>query len=155
MSTFPALLMLHLIALVLMVGTTLIDFINYQTFWKLFDHQKEKAAGVLVIAAKFPKLIGIGGGLIIVTGLGMIALTHGVLAQQLWFRIKFVFVLLLIGNNIFNGGKLGIKLKEIIDGNAPDLAVKALNLKGRLRTFHLLQLSIFLIIIFLSAYKFN
>jgi hypothetical protein len=85
----------------------------------------------------------------------MIALTHGLLAEQLWFRVKFVFVLLLIGNNIFYGRRLGVKLRKIIDGNAPDLATRVLKLEGKLRTYHLLQLCIFLIIIFLSAYKFN
>lgn len=155
MSIFPFLLMLHLIALALMVGTTLIDFVNYQTFWKLFVRQKEQAAGVLAATAKFPRLIGIGTGLLILTGVGMIALTHGLLAQQLWFRIKFVFVLLLIGNGIFNGTRLGVKLRKIIDANEPDLTDQVMNIKNKLRTFHLLQFCIILIIIFLSAYKFN
>jgi len=114
MSIFPALLMLHLISLVLMAGTTLV-----------------------------------------VTGIGMIALTHGLMAQQLWFRIKIVFILLLMANGIFNGARLGVKLRRIIDANAPDLTHRVLNVKGRLRTFHLVQFCIFLIIIFLSAYKFN
>jgi uncharacterized membrane protein len=155
MSIFLTLLMLHLIGLVLMAGTTLINFINYQTFWKLFGYQKEQATGVLATTAKLPRLIGIGAGLLVSTGIGMIALTHGVLAQQLWFRIKFVFVLLLIANNVFNGRKLEEKLKALISGNAPNLAAQVLNLQGRLRTYYLLQLGIFVIIIFLSAYKFN
>ena len=152
MSVFFTFLMLHLIGLILMVGTTLIDFVTYQTFWKLFDRQKEQAAGILAATAKFSRLIGIGAGLLILTGVGMIALTHGALAQQLWFRIKFIFVLLLIANGIFNGNRLGAKLRKISASNAPD---QVLHLKGRMRTFHLVQLSIFLIVIFLSAYKFN
>jgi hypothetical protein len=155
MSIFPALLMLHLTGLVLMAGTSLIDFINYQAFWKLFNHQKEQAAGILVASAKFPRLIGLGAGLLIITGLGMIALTHGMLAEQLWFRIKIVFILLLIGNGIFNGNRLGVKLRKIIIGNMPDMLDQALNLKSKIRTFYLIQFCIFLIIIFLSAYKFN
>ncbi|PTS98550.1 hypothetical protein DBR11_14580 [Pedobacter sp. HMWF019] len=138
-----------------MAGTTLINFVNYQTFWKLFEHQNEKATGVLSITARLPRLIGIGAALLVCTGIGMIALTHGVLAQQLWFRIKFVLVLLLIANNIFNGRELETKLSNMISGNASDLSSQALNLKDRLRTYYLLQLGIFLIIIFLSAYKFN
>lgn len=155
MQIFPALLMLHLIALVLMAGTTLIDFVQYQTFWKIFDHQKEQAAGILAATAKFPRLIGIGGGLLIITGVGMIALTHGILAEQLWFRIKIVFILLLIGNGTVNGTRVGVKLRKMITENGPDLADQLPDLKSKLRRFYLVQLGIFLIIIFLSAYKFN
>ncbi|MEV4884091.1 hypothetical protein MRBLMN1_002603 [Chitinophaga ginsengisegetis] len=155
MSIFHFLLMVHLIALILMVGTTLIDFINYQTFWRLFGRQNERAIGILTATAKFPKLIGIGAGLLVVTGAGMIIFTHGLMAQQLWFRIKIVFVLLLVGNNIFYGARLGIKLRKAIGSNAHDLIVRVLNLKDKLRTFHIVQLCIILIIIFLSVYKFN
>lgn len=155
MSIFPTLLMLHLIALVVMAGTTVIDFVIYQSFWKLLSHQKEQAAGILEATTKFPRLIGIGAGLLIFTGAAMIALTHGLLAQQLWFHIKIIFVLLLIANGAFNGNRLNAKLRNIINLNTPDLAAQMLNLKGRLRTFYLLQFCTFLIIIFLSAYKFN
>lgn len=155
MSIFLTLLMLHLIGLVLMVGTTLISFINYQTFWRLFDHQKEQAIGALATTIKLPRLIGIGAGLLIITGIGMIALTGGTLARQLWFVIKFVFILLLIANNAFSGRKLETKLTAIFSGHEPYLSTQVWTLKGKLRTFYLLQLGIFLIIIFLSAYKFN
>lgn len=155
MSIFLTLLMLHLTGLVLMAGSTLINFLNYQTFWKLFDDNKEHAAGALATTARLPRLIGIGAGLLITTGFAMIALTHGALAQQIWFRIKFVFVLLLIANNIFNGRKLETKLSAIITRDSPNFGLVASNLKNRLRTYYISQLAFFLIIIFLSAYKFN
>lgn len=155
MSTLSALLMLHLLALILMAGTTFIDFINYQMFWKLFNHQRKQADGILSASAKFPGLIGIGAGFLIITGVGMIALTHGVWAQQLWFRIKMIFVLLLIFNSIFYGNRLSARLRAVVRLDAPDLAQQLINLKGKLRTFHLLQLGFLLMIIFLSAYKFN
>ena len=155
MAIFPALLTLHLIALAVMVGTSLIDFFTYQTFWKLLMHQREQAAGVLTAMAKFPKLIGIGGGLLVVTGVGMIALAHGMLAEQIWFKIKIVLVLLLIGNNGFYGARLSVKIRKIFTVNTLEMVDQLLILKSKLRTFYLVQLCIFFIIIFLSAYKFN
>lgn len=155
MSMLPALLMLHLLALILMAGTTLIDFINYQMFWKLFNHRRDQADGILSATAKFPKLIGIGAGFLIITGVGMIAMTHGVWAQQLWFRIKIIFVLLLILNAVFNGNRLSAKLRAVIGGNGPDLPQQVLTLKGKLQIFYLLQFGLLVMIIFLSAYKFN
>lgn len=150
-----ALLMLHLLALILMAGTTFIDFINYRMFWKLLNHQRKQADGILSASAKFPKLIGIGAGFLIITGIGMMALTHGVWAQQLWFRIKMIFVLLLILNSVFYGNRLSAQLRAIAGLDTPDLAHQLLSLKGKLQTFHLLQFGFLLMIIFLSAYKFN
>lgn len=155
MSFFPALLALHLTALILMAGTTVIDFVNYRMFWKLLDHQKEQATGVLASTAKFSRIIGISAGWLIITGAGMIALTHGLLAQQLWFRIKIIFVLLLIGNGIFIGNRLGLKIRKSAGSNAPDSTQQVRYFKGKLQVFHLVQLCIFLIIIILSSYKFN
>ena len=151
----PAFLMLHLIALILLVGTTLIDFLNHRTFWKLYEHQQERASTILEASANYSRLTGIGAALLIVTGICMIALNHGWPAGQLWFRIKMILVLLLIANTIFNGRRLAIQLRKITNGNSPGLVGQALNLKRKLQTFYLIQLGIFLIIIFLSAYKFN
>lgn len=152
---FPAFLMLHLIALILLAGTTLIDFLNYRLFWKLFEHKQERAFAILEVSAPYSRLTGIGAALLIVTGICMVALNHGWPAGQLWFRIKMILVLLLIVNTIFNGRRLGLKLRKIIEGNLPGLVGQALNLKDKLQTFYLIQLGIFLVIIFLSAYKFN
>ena len=52
---FPGFLILHLTALVLMAGTTLIDYIGYQTFWKFYEHEKEKSSGVLQFLNRFPR----------------------------------------------------------------------------------------------------
>ena len=155
MFFLPALLMLHLTALVLLAGTTLVDFVNFQAFWKLYEHQKEQASGILTASAKYSRLTGIGAALLIITGTCMLVLTHGVYARQVWFRIKIVLVLLLIVNSIFNGARVGMQLRKTFNANPPGMATQISGLKYRLQTFYFLQLSILLIIILLSAYKFN
>lgn len=155
MSIFPALLTLHLIGFIMMAGATLVDFVNYQNFWKLFHHQKEQATGILLSSARFSRLIGIGGALLITTGIGMIALTDGALASQLWFKIKMVFVILLIANGGFNGRRLTSKLTKRIITKVPFWDEQTFAVQGKLRVYFLLQLGIFLTIIFLSAYKFS
>jgi uncharacterized membrane protein len=153
-AIFPALLTVHLIAFAFMAGTTVIEFINYRTFWKLFNDQKEQAAAVLAATAKFSKLIGIGAALLILTGAGMIALTHGLLAQQLWLKIKLVLVVLLILNGVLNGNKIAANIRKAVDQNAPDQFAHLTMLKGKMQAFYLLQLIILFIIVFLAAYKF-
>jgi uncharacterized membrane protein len=154
-NVFAAFLTLHLISLVIMAGTTLIDFISYQTYWKLFDQNGERAAGILEATSKFPRLIGIGAAFLVVSGVGMIALTHGLLAEQLWFKIKFTLVIVLVTNGILVGARNGIKLRKAVAINGPELKSQIVSIKTNLRRFHITQLIIFCTIIILSAYKFN
>lgn len=155
MSIFPILLTLHLIAFTLMAGTTFIDFINYRTFWKLVNRQKEQASGILAAANNYSRLTGIGGGLLIITGFSMVALLQGFQYDQLWFRIKMILVLFLVINHIFNGRRLGVKLRKAFRTEADASADQVLRLKGRLQTFYLMQLFAFLVIAVLTTYKFN
>lgn len=155
MSIFPTLLTLHLIAFTLMAGTTVIDFVNYRTFWKLVNRQKEQALGILAATTKYSRLTGIGAALLIATGIGMVALRNGYPGEQLWFRIKMILVLLLVGNNLLNGRRLDIKLRRTFRTDPEAATDHALNLKSKLQTFYLVQLGIFLTIIFLTTNKFT
>ena len=151
----PALLSLHLIALILMAGTTLIDFVTVRGFWRLFEKQKEKAFGLLDATAAYSRLIGIGAAILIITGFGMMFVTHGVFGEQLWFRIKFIFVILLVANGVFIGRRLGLRLRKTVsdsDQNNPDGIAQV---RKNLYRFHMSQLLIFTVIIFLSIFKFN
>ena len=151
----PALLSLHLIALILMAGTTLIDFVTVRGFWRLFEKQKEKAFGLLEATTAYSRIIGIGAAILIITGFGMMFITHGVFGEQLWFRIKFVFVLLLVANGIFIGRRLGLRLRRTVsvtDQINPDGIIQV---RKNLYRFHISQLLIFIVIIFLSIFKFN
>jgi hypothetical protein len=151
----PALLSLHLIALILMAGTTLIDFVTVRGFWRLLEKQKEKAFGLLEATTAYSRIIGIGAAILIITGFGMMFITHGVFGEQLWFRIKFVFVLLLVANGIFIGRRLGLRLRRTVsvtDQINPDGIIQV---RKNLYRFHISQLLIFIVIIFLSIFKFN
>lgn len=154
-SLFPTFLTLHLTALTLMAGTTLVDFIAYRSLWQIINQEKELSTGLLQLMAKLPRIIGIGAAILVSTGIGMMVLTHGVFGEQLWFRIKFGLVLLLIGNGLLVGRRLGTKLRKLLADNGPVLTDQVNVIRGSLTRFHLMQLSIFFIIIFLSAFKFN
>lgn len=148
-------LILHLSGLIIMAGTTLIDYISYKTFWKLFNHENEKSAGVLALIGKLPRFSGIGAALLILSGIGMMALTHGVFGEQLWFRIKFALVIILIVNTLLVARRQGTKLRKLINTDGPGIAQQASHIKTNMNRFHMTQLGIFFIIIFLSVFKFN
>jgi hypothetical protein len=151
----PALLTLHLIALIVMAGTTLVDYITLKQFWRIFEKQTERASGMLGATASFSRIIGIGAALLILTGFGMMFVTHGVFGEQIWFRIKFVFVLLLVANGVFIGRRLGLRLRKTILLNDQTNQHGIPKLRSGLNRFHISQLLIFTVIIFLSIFKFN
>jgi hypothetical protein len=151
----PALLSLHLIALVLMAGTTLVDFITLRSFWQLFEKQKERASVLLEATVSYSRMIGIGAAFLILTGFGMMFITHGVFGEQLWFRVKFVFVLLLVANGVFIGRRLGLRLRKTMNGTDQPNPDRIARVRKNLNRFHISQLLIFTIIIFLSIFKFN
>lgn len=155
-STFlPALLVLHLTGLTIMAGTTLIDFTIFKTFWKYFDKNTEKSKGVLAGTSKSSRLIGIGAALLVITGIGMMALTHGVFGEQLWFRIKIGIVLILMLNGIIFGRRQGEKLRAIINKDGAYLTEQVNRIKTNLNIFFAIQLALFFSIVFLSVFKFN
>jgi hypothetical protein len=152
---FSSFLVLHLLSLVLLAGTTVVDFIGYQNFWRILQKDKTMASGVLEFLRKLNRLLGIGGALIVVSGMAMMIITHGVFGQQTWFRIKFALVLILIGNGIFSGRRLAIGLKKILSENTADPGAQMRQARTGLNRFHIIQLSIIVVIVFLSVFKFN
>jgi len=148
-------LTIHLIALTVMAGTTLIDFLSYRTFWKHFSRKSEQSVGILEVLDKFSRVAGIGAALLIISGVGMMAVTRGVFGEHLWFRIKFALVIVLIANGLLGGRRQSGRLRKVIAVNGPDLRAQTAIIRSRLNRFHVLQLCILVTIIFLSVFKFN
>ncbi|MCW3117784.1 MAG: hypothetical protein JWM28_1866 [Chitinophagaceae bacterium] len=152
---YATFLILHLIGLTIMAGTTLIDLIGYRTYWKYHDHNKDKSDAILQLLAKLARPVGIGAALLVFSGLGMMVITHGIFGEQIWFRIKFGLVIILIANNLLFGRRQGAALKKAVSINEASPAWKVEKIKKNMNLFHFSQLLIFLVIIFLSVFKFN
>lgn len=150
-----SILVLHLIGLTIMAGTTVVDFTTFKTFWKQFYEDKEKSMGLLMATSKFSRLTGIGAALLVVTGIGMMALTNGIFGEQLWFRIKIGIVVALMLNGLFFGRRLGIKLRKTLSADAPYLTAQINRIRVNLNIFFTLQFILFFCIVFLSVFKFN
>ena len=149
------LLTLHLTGLIMIAGTTIIDYSTFKTFWKLVDGGQEISSGLLEATSKFSRLAGIGAALLILTGVGMMALTHGVFGEQVWFRIKFTLVVILILNGLVAGRRQGLKLRKVIANGGPGFTEQSNKLRTKLNCFYLVQLILFFAIVFLSVFKFN
>ena len=137
----------------LFAGSTVADFVTYKQFWKQYAQDKTKAAAILQAMEKFPVLIRIGIITVVLTGVGMMAVTHGVFGEQLWFRIKFGLVVIVILNGILVGRRQGINLRKMLEVN--DTSGKDQKIKSNLRLFHAVQFTLFFVIVLLSVFKFN
>lgn len=156
-SLLQSLLVLHLIGLVVMAGITLADMVAWRYFWKTWATDKRLGAQVTGAMSNFPRLLGIGAALLVITGIGMMAIVHGIYGEQVWMRIKIVIVLMVIINAIVLARPQMVKLQGLLKGNVLDSGVQHQieSLKGRLNLFHISQLLLFATIILLSVFKFN
>jgi len=155
-ALFHLALLTHIIGLTMMAGTTLVDYMITKQFWPQLNADRQKGLAIYNTMAKFRKLLAIGILLLIISGVTMMYTTHGVFGEQIWFRIKFGFVIVIIINGLAIGRRLGRKLgKALAEEASATNEAKLLKLKSNINTFILSQLTFFIIIFTLSAFKFN
>jgi uncharacterized membrane protein len=154
-TTLHLLLFLHLTGLVLIAGTTIIERITYNLFWKQYAADRSKGVIVLQTIARFTRLTTIGGILLILSGVGMMIVTKGVFDQFTWFRIKMVIVLLLILNIVLVGRRNLVKLRKAVMKSNSAEPDNWSRVKRNVSGFQLVQLGFLLLIVFLSVFKFT
>ncbi|NML21863.1 DUF2269 family protein [Pseudoflavitalea sp. G-6-1-2] len=155
MNPYLLIVLVHIVGLTLVAGTTLIAFIANRRFWKLYPDNGQQALGIVALTKKFSVVIGIGMVLLISSGVTLMVQTHGVYAEQLWFRVKMILVLLTIVNAVVGRSlekRVNIALAET-QGSA--LSARALTLKSRVQVFFVVQLVLFFFIFALGVLKIN
>ena len=69
---YQAALTLHITGIVLFAGTAFIDFIISKEFWNVYSTNKNGVGQIEVIISKIQKIAGLGGILIVLSGITMI-----------------------------------------------------------------------------------
>jgi len=138
--------------LVIMAGTTFIDYVTFRVFWNLISEGNQGAFGLLPLMAKYGTFVKIGAAVLISTGIGMLALKASVL-DQLWFKVKLVLVALLIVNGMFVGNANGIAFRKMIANPGPNFIEQTSSVRTTLGRFYISQLVLFGIIILASTTK--
>jgi uncharacterized membrane protein SirB2 len=148
-STF---LTLHIAGFTLFAGILLADFVAFSRFWRVWDRDPAEALLTRQITAGFPPLIRAGAVALLVAGIGMMVMTHGIFGEQTWFRIKIALVVLILINGVIGGRLQGVQLKKLLDSRSTTAPAA---LRARIRLFHVLQLILLLGVFLLSAFRFN
>jgi uncharacterized membrane protein SirB2 len=150
-------LVTHIIGVTLAAGAALASYIITRQFWKQYAEDKRKGKAVQETQRSFRLLPRIGLLLLILSGVCMMALTNGVFGEQLWFRIKFGLVLIIIGHGIIMGRRQMNKLNKLLvqETMGANADAQLLKIKAGLNRFHIIQISLFVIVFTLSVFKFN
>ena len=141
----------------MIAGTTLVDYVIFKQFWKQLAVDGRNGLAINQATSKFPILFGLGFILIIISGVYMMYVTHGAFGEQIWFRIKFALVIIILVNGLVVGRSQGSKLTKFLSGELPDknMEDELLKIRRNLSMFHTSQLALFLVIFILSVFKFN
>ncbi|MBN9381157.1 MAG: hypothetical protein J0H74_10340 [Chitinophagaceae bacterium] len=148
------LLVLHVVGFTTMAGTVLADFTINRRSNRYLTSDKLKALSILEGTAFFPALIGIGVGLLLITGISMVVILKGAVTSMLWFKVKMILVLLIIVNG---GGPMRrnvANLKLLLSESTGNNNGRILALKGRMTVAHSIQMILFLAIFILSVFRF-
>lgn len=142
---FRILLALHFTGLVLMAGTTTIDYLTFTTFCRLSDEAGSYSPDLLILMSRYGLFVRTGAILLIGTGVGMLVLSNR-LWRQRWFIIKLALVLILIFHGMLIGNPQGQKFRALATQKQPLATAKA-NLEG----FYIRQLTLFFLVICVSV----
>lgn len=150
-------LVAHIVGITMVAGTTMADYVIFKQFWKQLESDRLRAIAINKATSKFPMAFGLGFLLLIISGVTMMYITHGVFGEQTWFRIKFGLLLLIIINGLVVGRRQVLKLRKLLEWEVPgeDVKNEFLKVKRNISIFHIAQMTLFLIIFILSVFKFN
>lgn len=152
-TLFHACLVLHIIGFAALTGSILADFVINRRMANYMFNDRPKALAILDSISILPRIIILGALTLIITGPIMVLMSHGVIQEMLWFKIKMPLVILIILNARIIGRPAGLKLRKLVNEN--DNNQQLAKVMSRIRVFELSQLTIIFIIIILSAFQFN
>jgi len=149
------LLALHITGIVVMAGTTMIDYLTFKTFWQFADAGNDRATGLIPLMAKYGVLVRTGAIILILTGIALFVLDKGAMWGQVWFKVKMALVVMVVVNGIFIGNKQGHRLREMVMAHTTDFVQYTTIIRESLSRFYPIQLTLFFLLILISMIKFN
>jgi uncharacterized membrane protein SirB2 len=156
-------LSLHIFSIVILSTAVVGGLVVHKLIWHAFDAAPDQ----LPLTARMSKLIGlcgaVGGPLLLLTGIGLLASTHFAYWGARWLSIKLVLyvVLALVGilGGKFTEGQLSAlipaQLARVGQGGGVSVAVdpRLPVLRQRMALFHVAHISLFAAIVLLAVFK--
>jgi hypothetical protein len=149
------LLTLHILAFIAAMGTTLLRAFSFHQLWKLYAIGDSQSMAAFQWFLKTSTVGMIGLFVAILAGLSMEFTVSFAHAQFTWFRIKMFLVVLLFINGFTQGRISTLRLQKLFaEKSAEPPPIKVTKLKRACDLFIYSQLTIFLLIIIMVAFRF-
>jgi hypothetical protein len=107
-------LITHIVGITLMAGTTVVEYLLTKHFWKLYASDRSGAITTNEDGFDFHLIVNIGIILLILSGVTMLVIAHGVFAKQIWFQIKIGLIIIIAINGSVVGRRQDVKFKRLI-----------------------------------------
>jgi hypothetical protein len=147
-------LVLHLIGIAAVGGSALSGYVLFRPFLKPGFLNTDGALAILEVQKKLSKIMGVGIGVQIVSGILLISLSGGGFGAQLWFRIKMSLVLLIFSGIIVLRRLLQAQLGKRLVASKKSESVPSV--KKLAQSIHFIQLTLLCLIgliFFLSVFR--
>lgn len=150
-------LVLHIIGMATIAGVTLASYVTWRQFPLQYAQDKQKGVAIIQTTARLSTVAGIGLLLQVISGSMMLAATRGAFAQQQWFKVKMMIVILVISGFIFLNRRLQKRLRKWVvdDVTHGDRTGQVMSLANKIGYMQLFLLALFVIIFTLSVFRFN
>ena len=154
---YNAALVLHIVGITMMAGTSFIDYITFRFFYKTYATDTAKGLVLESYLYNLQRFLGIGMLLILASGITMMVKLHDVWGAQLWFRIKMGLLLLVIINGLGLRRMLGLRLRKTLSNGTAAIVMgeKWNTIKRNFTMVQFIQILLFITIFILSVFKFN
>jgi uncharacterized membrane protein len=147
-------LVLHLIGIAAVGGSALSGYVLFRPFLKSDFLNTDGALAMLEAQKKLSKIMGVGIGIQIVSGILLISASGGGFGAQLWFKIKMVFVLLIFSGTIVLRRLLQARLgKRLISSKKGERGTSVKNLARSINLVQLTLLCLIVSIFILSVFR--
>jgi hypothetical protein len=149
-------LVLHIVGLVLAGGVSISNLIIFKELWAQYESHNPDSSTVFKTISKLQPLGMAGLMLLILSGISMLATVHWSFLSMRWLQLKLVLVVLIFVNGFTLGRTQALKLAALMSENKKkDEPADVALLRRNFRLFQLTQLSLVLLIVVLSIFKFN
>ena len=149
------LLALHITGIVIMAGTTMIDYLTFRTFCQFTDTGDDRATGLIPLMAKYGAFVRTGAITLILTGVALFVIDKGEIWGQVWFKVKLALIIAVVVNGIFSGNKQGHRLRATVMAHTTGFSQYIAIIRESLSRFYPIQLTLFFLLILVSMLRSN
>jgi len=145
-------LLFHIIGIFLIAGGSIGNLVVEKLFWHYIGQVSEKSKTLSVLLSRFPKIILTGSMLMLASGLLMLYSVNWTFWGQTWLTIKLCLYSVLLFNGLLIAGPTLAKI--VSEVQSPQFQMQALlDLKKKMTRFHIIQFSVFLLLLIVVIFK--